>query len=317
MMPVTLPDRLIDNLPRVRGQLIADAPLDRIIWFRVGGPAEVLFEPADAEDLAQFLAALHNSAAVSPPVSLIGLGSNVLVRDGGVPGITIRLGAGFDGIEIEGSEVSAGAAALDVAVARACRDGAIEGLEFLSGIPGTVGGALRMNAGAYGTEMADVTLFADAIDGTGKRHRLDSTALGFSYRHSAVPEGWIFTRVVLRGRPGEASKISRRMADIAATRKDSQPRTRTGGSTFTNPPEARAWELIEAAGCRGLSIGGAQVSEQHCNFLINTGTASAADLEALGEEVRRRVWDFSGVELRWEIRRIGIATPGPKAGGAS
>ena len=304
MAPASItPSALIDRLPSVRGRLTANAPIGPMTWFRVGGPAEVLFRPADAEDLATFLGALP--AEVS--VSVIGVGSNLLVRDGGIPGVTVRLGRGFVDVTAEGDEVRAGAGALDLNVALSAAEAGLAGLEFLSGVPGTIGGGLRMNAGAYGADIKDVLIEADAIDRKGTIHRLPGNTLGLSYRHSDAPVDWIFTGALLRGRHGESAEISRKMAEIKAAREASQPiRARTGGSTFANPPGARAWELIDRAGCRGLTLGGAQVSEQHCNFLINTGDATAADIESLGEEVRRRVHTESGVELRWEIKRIGL-----------
>ena len=294
---------LSERLPPVRGRLTANAPLAPTPWFRVGGPAEVLFKPADAEDLAGFLAGKPDDV----PVTVIGVGSNLLVRDGGVPGVVIKLGRAFAGIVVEGTELTAGAAALDTTVATSACQAGLAGLEFLCGVPGTIGGALRMNAGAYGGEMKDVTVTARAVDLSGIVHRLTPVELGFAYRHAAVPEGWLFLDATLAGRPDDAAAITARMAEIKARREESQPiRTRTGGSTFANPPGHRAWELIDRSGCRGLAVGGAKVSEKHCNFLINCGTATAADLEELGEEVRRRVRDVTGVELRWEIRRIGV-----------
>jgi len=311
-MPAFRLDGLIDRLPPVRGRLTPDANIARTTWFRVGGAAEVLFEPADRDDLAAFLAARPGDVAVT----VIGVGSNLLIRDGGIPGVTIRLGRAFADIRIAGNRVTAGAGAVDINVARAARDAGLGGLEFLSGIPGTVGGAVRMNAGAYGGEVADVLVEAEAIDGTGAVQRVAAAALGFAYRHCAAPEDWIFTEALFDGRPDEPAAIAARMADIAEARGDSQPiRTRTGGSTFKNPPDAKAWELIDAAGCRGLTVGGARVSDVHCNFLINTGNATAADLEALGETVRRRVAERCGVTLEWEIRRIGVAAS-DAAGGA-
>jgi UDP-N-acetylmuramate dehydrogenase len=298
------PDHLIHRLPPVRGRLTADAPLAGITWFRVGGPAEVLFRPADAQDLAAFLAA----CPADIPLTVIGVASNLLVRDGGVPGVVIRLGRGFADVAVDGALVTTGAAALDLNVALACRDAGVTGLEFLSGIPGTIGGALRMNGGAYGRELSDVVVSATALDRAGTLHRLDRDGLGLSYRHCALPEDWIFTGAVLRGETGEPAVIDRRIQEIATARADTQPvRARTGGSTFANPPGHKAWQLIDRAGCRGLTVGGAQVSEKHCNFLLNLGAATAADLENLGEEVRRRVFETSGIELRWEIRRIGTA----------
>ncbi len=301
---------LIDLLPVVRGRLDAGAPLARHTWFRVGGPAEVLFRPADAEDLADFLAATPADVAVT----VIGIGSNVLVRDGGIPGVVVRLGQGLAGITVEGPSVRAGAGAASLHVANAARDGAIAGLEFLCGIPGSVGGALRMNAGAYGAEIKDVFVAARAVSRDGALHDLGRDDMGFDYRRSAAPAGWIFVDAHLAGRPGDKEAITGRMAEIQSTRRITQPvRTPTGGSTFKNPPGAKAWELIEQAGCRGLVRGAAKVSKKHCNFLVNTGAASAADLEGLGEEVRRRVFAATGVRLEWEIRRIGVSAGQPIA----
>ncbi|MFO1189131.1 MAG: UDP-N-acetylmuramate dehydrogenase [Alphaproteobacteria bacterium] len=295
--------RLIEQLPPVRGRYTEAMPLDRITWFGVGGPAEVGFRPLDVDDLCTFL----QGKPADVPVTVIGVGSNLLVRDGGIPGVVIRLGRGFTIITIDGHQVEAGAAALDANVALACRNAGVAGLEFLSGVPGTIGGALRMNAGAYGREMKDVVRHADAVDPQGRCHRLSPATLGFTYRHSAIPPDWIFVGCTMDGRPDDPLSIARRMADISRSREESQPiRTRTGGSTFTNPPGHKAWELIDAAGCRGLRVGGAMVSEKHCNFLINTGTATAADIETLGEEVRSRVFAASGIRLEWEIRRIGV-----------
>lgn len=300
--------RLIDRLPAVRGRLSGNAPLAPVTWFRVGGAAEVLFRPADAEDLAAFVAA----KPADVPLTVIGVGSNLLVRDGGVPGVVVRLGRGFAAIEARDGAVDCGAAALDLNVALFARDAGLAGLEFLSGIPGTIGGALRMNAGAYGREVSDVLLEAEAIDPSGARRVLAARELGLSYRHCALPEAWIFTVARLRAEPGDRAAIQARIAEIQAARESSQPiRTRTGGSTFANPTDPRAggrkaWELIDLAGCRGLRRGGAQVSEKHCNFLINAGGATAQDIEDLGEEVRARVAERFGVTLRWEIRRIGL-----------
>ena len=301
---------LIERLPKVRGRLTENAPLSGITWFRVGGPAEIMFRPADRDDLADFLAALPRDV----PVTVIGVGSNLLVRDGGVAGVVLRLGRGFADIEARGSDVRAGAAALDINIARMAADAGLAGLEFLSGIPGTMGGALRMNAGAYGRELVDVVVSAEALDRQGRLHKLDKKALGLSYRHSDVPEDWIFTAAELKAERGEASAIRARLAEIQAAREASQPiRSRTGGSTFANPPGHKAWQLIDQAGCRGLRIGGAMVSDMHTNFLINTGSATAADIETLGETVRRRVREASGIDLRWEIRRIGTAGNGRPA----
>ncbi|HEX9466006.1 MAG TPA: UDP-N-acetylmuramate dehydrogenase [Alphaproteobacteria bacterium] len=299
---------LVDRLPRVRGRYTADAPLAGVTWFRVGGAAEVMFRPADIDDLADFLAA----KPIDVPMIVIGVASNLLVRDGGVPGVVVRLGRGFADIKAEGDTVRAGAAALDGNVALVARDAALAGLEFLSGIPGTIGGALRMNAGAYGAEMKDVVVTAEALDARGGRHQLTLDNLRFGYRHCAIAEDWSFTGAVLRGRPGERAAIQQRMDDISTAREATQPvRTRTGGSTFANPPGLKAWELIEKVGGRGLRRGGAMVSEKHCNFLINTGDATATDIEGLGEELRRRVSERFGITLDWEIRRIGVPRSGP------
>lgn len=294
---------LLDRLPPVRGRLTADAPLAGVTWFRVGGAAEVMFRPADADDLAAFLAGVP----VDVPVTVIGVASNLLVRDGGVPGVVIRLGRGFADITADGETVTAGAAALDLNVAKVACSAGLGGLEFLSGIPGTIGGALRMNAGAYGREIRDVLVSATAIDRQGRVHTFGLEDMGFTYRHCALPPDLIFTGAVLHGTPDSLDAVAARMDAIQAQRSDSQPvRSRTGGSTFKNPPGGRrAWELIDAAGCRGLRIGDAQVSEMHCNFLLNLGNATAAELEALGEEVRRRVLETSGITLDWEIKRIG------------
>jgi UDP-N-acetylmuramate dehydrogenase len=302
MMPVARNRTLLERLPPVRGRLTAGAPLANITWFRVGGPAEVMFRPADRDDLIAFLAA--RPAGV--PVTVIGVGSNLLVRDGGVPGVVIRLGKGFADIAVHERRVVAGAAALDLNVAVVARDAGLAGLEFLSGVPGTIGGALRMNAGAYGAEMVDVALGAEALDPLGGLHQLGPAELGLSYRRCAVPEDWVFLSAELAGWPDEPGAVAGRMVDIQTRREASQPiRTRTGGSTFANPPGHKAWELIDRAGCRGLKHGGAMVSDKHCNFLINIGGATAADLEELGETVRARVLADSGIALAWEIRRIG------------
>ncbi|TAN62840.1 MAG: UDP-N-acetylmuramate dehydrogenase [Magnetospirillum sp.] len=292
-----------DDLPAVRGRIGFDSPMAPFTWFRVGGPAEVLFRPADIEDLITFLTGL--SADV--PVTTIGVGSNLLVRDGGVPGVVIRLTGPFAEIETHQTTITAGAGALDLTVARTAQEAGIAGLEFLSGVPGTIGGALRMNAGAFGAEMKDVTVTAEALDRDGQLHILGLADFGFGYRHCTVDESWIFLAATLRGRAGVAKDIAARMEEIRAGREEAQPtRARTGGSTFANPAGHSAWKLIDAAGCRGLVRGGAQVSEKHCNFLLNLGDATAADIEDLGEDVRRRVREASGVELRWEIQRIGV-----------
>lgn len=298
------------RLGPVRGRLDAGVRMADSAWFRVGGAADLVFYPADLDDLVNFLRA----RPADVPVTVLGAASNTLIRDGGIRGVVIRLGKAFGAISVSGVEITAGAGAMDVNVAFAARDAGIAGLEFLRGIPGAIGGALRMNAGAYGREMADVTVKAEAVDFSGRVQEFDAPALGFSYRRCALAESWIFTRAVLKGAPGDPAAIAKRLSEITQAREAAQPvKSRTGGSTFANPPGASAWELIEKAGCRGLRRGAAQVSEQHCNFLINTGGASAADLEALGEEVRRRVRETSGVELEWEIRRIGEAVGEPAA----
>ena len=301
MALATSTPHLIDRLPRPRGRLTADAALGPQTWFRAGGPAEVLFRPADVEDLATFMAGLPSDV----PVTVLGVSSNILVRDGGVKGVVIRLLRGFTDVSVEGHEVVAGAGALDLNVALTARDHALAGLEFLSGIPGTIGGALRMNAGAYEGDLAQVLVSAEAVDRAGKVHAVPAASMGYRYRHSDAPADWIFTSARLSATPGDQLAIARRIAEIDTARTDSQPRSRTGGSTFVNPPGRRAWELIDQAGCRGLRIGEAQVSDKHCNFLINLGEATATDIEALGEEVRRRVLEKTGVQLEWEIRRIG------------
>jgi UDP-N-acetylmuramate dehydrogenase len=269
----------------------------------VGGPAEFLIRPADASDLAILLEGLPPTT----PVQVMGAASNLIVRDGGLPGVTVRLARGFSQITPEPGGVIAGAAALDLTVAETAAAAGLTGLEFLSGIPGTIGGAVAMNAGAYGGEMAHVLSWAECVTRDGETRRLTAADLAFGYRHANVPPGAVITRVRLHARPGATPMIAAKMAEIRATREESQPvRARTGGSTFRNPYGMKAWELIDAAGCRGLTLGGAAVSEKHCNFLINTGSATAADIEALGEEVRRRVKAATGVTLVWEIRRIGV-----------
>ena len=294
--------RPCDMLPPVRGSLTLGAPLKDLVWFRAGGAAEILFRPADIADLADFLAAKPADLRVS----VIGVGSNLLVRDGGIPGIVVRLSSAFGKIETDGLRVRAGAAALDGAVARAAADAGIAGLEFLRGVPGTIGGALKMNAGCYGSEIRDVFVEATGIDGKGNKIKLSSAEMGFEYRKArGAAEDLIFVDAVFEGRKDDPAAIRQRMEELSANREASQPiKSKTGGSTFKNPPGHKAWQLIDDAGCRGLTIGGAQVSEKHTNFLINTGDASAADLEALGEEVRRRVKEKSGVTLEWEIKRV-------------
>ena len=303
---------LLGRLPAIRGRAQAGAPLGPATWFRAGGPAEVLVRPADADDLAALLAGLPDDV----PVTAIGAASNLIVRDGGVRGVVVRLARGFGGVEVERDGVIAGAAALDVTVSEHAAAAGLTGLEFLSGIPGSIGGAVAMNAGAYGGDIAGCLDWAEIVTRAGQLLRLPLAELGLAYRHSELPPGSVVVRARLRASPGEAVAIAARMAEIRARRETTQPvRARTGGSTFRNPPPEQsslaAWELIDAAGCRGLSRGAAQVSELHCNFLINTGGATAADLEGLGEEVRSRVQATSGVLLQWEIRRIGIAAEAP------
>jgi UDP-N-acetylmuramate dehydrogenase len=303
---VTFPDitaALKSAMPTLRGRLLADQSLAELTWFRVGGPAQVLFMPEDESDLAYFLARLSADVAVT----VIGLGSNLIVRDGGVAGAVIRLGRGFSDVAIEpGARVRAGAAVPDVRVAKAAQEAAIAGLAFLRGIPGAIGGALRMNGGAYGGETRDILVEARGVDRAGNVRIFANADMHYTYRHCGAPEDVIFTQALLQGRPGDAAAIAVEMDKITSSREATQPiKSRTGGSTFKNPPGQKAWQLIDAAGCRGLVVGDAQVSPMHCNFLINRGNASATDIEALGEEVRRRVREQSGVELEWEIKRIG------------
>lgn len=290
------------KLPEVRGKYRFDAPLAKTNWFGVGGNAEVLFKPEDTQDLADFMK--HKPAGM--PATVIGVGSNLIVRDGGIDGVVIRLGRFFNEAVLEGEVVVAGAAMMDLNLARLAAGWGRAGLEFMSGIPGTIGGALAMNAGAYGREVKDVLVYAEAVTPKGEIVMLNLAEMHYSYRHYGGPEGLIFTRAWFATTAESAEVVEARMAEIQAKREASQPiRERTGGSTFANPEGHKAWELIDKAGCRGLKIGDAQMSELHCNFMINTGEATAADLEALGEEVRRRVLEHSGVELRWEIQRVG------------
>jgi UDP-N-acetylmuramate dehydrogenase len=291
------------NLPPVRGRLMANAPIGQQTWFGVGGPAEVMFRPADARDLAVFLAVLPPEISVT----VIGVGSNLLVRDGGIPGVTIRLGRGLANMGIGHEEILVGSGALDRIVAYTAAEAGLAGLEFLSGIPGTIGGSLRMNAGAYGKEIRDVLVSATAIDRTGRSHVIDGASMRFTYRHCGVDPGWIFLGARLRGIACNRARIEKRLIEIREMRERTQPvHARTSGSTFANPPGEAAWRLIDAAGCRGLTRGGATVSQKHANFLINTGSASAADIEGLGEEVRRRVYETTGILLEWEIHRVGL-----------
>ncbi|WP_316165950.1 MULTISPECIES: UDP-N-acetylmuramate dehydrogenase [unclassified Bradyrhizobium] len=291
-------------MPELRGRLLANESLAPLTWFRVGGPAQVLFTPADADDLAYFLKNLSSDL----PLYVIGVGSNLIVRDGGVPGVVIRLAPrAFGEVKAEGDIVTAGTAALDKRVAEIAASANLAGLEFLFGIPGTIGGALRMNAGANGGETKDILVEAIAIDRHGKTHRFDNAEMKFTYRASGVDPSLIFTAARFRGTPSAPEAIRARMAEVQAHRETAQPiREKTGGSTFKNPPGHSAWKLVDAAGCRGLKVGGAQVSEMHCNFLINTGNATADDIETLGETVRERVKAKSGIELQWEIKRIGV-----------
>ena len=292
------------RLPHLRGRLIANQSLAELTWFRVGGPAQILFMPEDEDDLAYFLTNLPPEI----PVTVVGLGSNLIVRDGGVPGVGIRLGRGFGDIAIEDLNLRAGAAVPDVKVARAAQEAGLSGLSFLRGIPGSIGGALRMNGGAYGREVKDALVEARAVDRAGKVHRLSNSDMGFSYRHCSVSGDYVFTQALFRAERGDPAVIAAEMDKITESREATQPiKSRTGGSTFKNPPGQKAWQLIDAAGCRGLRVGDAQVSEMHANFLINLGDATAADIETLGETVRQRVKDTSGVELEWEIKRIGVA----------
>jgi UDP-N-acetylmuramate dehydrogenase len=295
---------MADALPRVSGKLTENAPLAPLVWFKAGGAAQWLFEPADLADLQAFLRDLDSQI----PVMALGLGSNLIVRDGGVPGVVVRLGKAFAKVA-RGDEVTlnCGGGASGILVSSTARDAGIAGLEFLRSIPGTVGGFVRMNGGAYGSEVKDILTTCDVVLRSGDLVTLPVADLHYTYRHSDLPEGAIVVAARFRGRPGEPAAIQAEMDRISASREASQPlRTKTGGSTFKNPPGNKAWELVDRAGCRGLTLGGAQVSEKHTNFLINTGAATSAEIEALGEEVRRRVRDSSGVELEWEIQRVGV-----------
>ncbi|OYW57003.1 MAG: UDP-N-acetylenolpyruvoylglucosamine reductase [Hyphomicrobium sp. 32-62-53] len=299
------------RMPDLRGRLTANAPLSDITWFRVGGPAQVLFAPADEADLAYFL----KNIGPDVPVFVVGLGSNLLVRDGGVPGVIIRLGRGFNEISTDGTRLIAGTAVPDVKVARAAAEAGIAGLSFYRGIPGSIGGALRMNAGAHGTETKDVLIEARAVDRQGNIHVLSLADMKFTYRHCGIPADWIFTQATYEGKPGDPDEIQKEMDEVADYREKNQPvRERTGGSTFKNPPGNSAWKLVDAAGCRGFRVGGAKVSEMHCNFLINDSKASGEDVETLGETVRARVKATSGVMLEWEIIRLGEPKDGRPTG---
>lgn len=304
------PEHLIHRLPAVEGKLRADVPLAPLTWFRVGGPAEVLFRPKNVEDLQNFL----KNCPEDIPVTTIGATSNLLVRDGGIKGVVIRLAGAFAQVKMldDDTQIYAGAAALDITVANFAADHNCTDIEFLSGIPGSIGGGLRMNAGAYGTEFKDVLIYADAIDRKGNIYRWTPDDMDMQYRHNNVPDDIIFTGAAFQCRHDDKDNIVERMQDIKNKRESSQPiREKTGGSTFANPfrdhPETdkHAWQLVDEAGCRGFMVGGAQISEKHCNFMINTGDATAEDLEELGETVRKKVFEMSNIPLRWEIRRIG------------
>jgi len=314
---LTFPDLSADlaaRLPDLRGRLAAGTMLADITWFRVGGPAQALFTPADEADLAYFLA----NIPADLPVTVVGLGSNLLVRDGGIEGVVIRLGRGFANVTAEpGNRIRAGTAVPDVKVARAAAEAGVAGLAFYRGIPGSIGGALRMNAGAHGSETKDVLMEARAVDRQGNIHVLSLADMGLTYRHSAVPRDWIMTEALFQGTAGDPAAILKEMEDVADYREKNQPiRERTGGSTFKNPPGQSAWRLVDEAGCRGLRVGGAKVSELHCNFLINDAKATAEDIERLGETVRARVKARTGVELQWEIIRLGQPLPGCPTGEA-
>ncbi len=295
-------ETLLQRLPNVKGTYRENADLSKINWFNVGGIAEIMFRPADSDDLSHFL----KNKPANVTVTTLGVGSNLLVRDGGIDGVVIRLGRGFTATSHDGNCLHAGAGALSFNVANAAADYGIEGLEFLVGVPGTIGGALAMNAGAYGGDIASVLEGATAIDESGNVHNLSPQDIGYVYRGNTLPDGMIFTGCTLRGQAGKTSEIKDRLAEITRMREETQPiRSRTSGSTFKNPTGLKAWQLIDEAGCRGLKIGGAQVSEMHCNFFINTGHATAEDIENLGEEVRKRVKEKTGVELVWEVKIIG------------
>ena len=295
---------LLDRLPKVRGSLRADVPLAPFTWLRVGGAAEALFMPKDEADLAHFLSSTPDDI----PVQILGVASNTLVRDGGVKGVVVRLGPAFGKVTTDGLSVTAGTAALDKTVAKKAAAAGIAGLEFYAGVPGTIGGALRMNAGCYGTETKDILVSVVALNRAGRRQLMTLEDMQYSYRHCGAPKDLFFTEAVFKGAADESALIQLRMEDITQKRESSQPiREKTGGSTFKNPDGHSSWKLIDAAGCRGLRVGGAQMSEQHCNFMINADCATAADLEKLGETVRARVLESQGVDLHWEVRRIGVA----------
>lgn len=302
---VVTTDSLQHAMPAVRGRLTRDAALAPLVWFKTGGAAEWLFEPADADDLSDFLAALNPAVPVWP----LGLGSNLIVRDGGMPGVTVRLGKPFAKVErLDATTLRCGGGTSGILASSTARDAGIGGIEFLRSIPGTVGGFVRMNGGAYGREVSDVLVECEVVLRSGERRTLAAAELGYTYRHSDLPDGAVVVSATLCGHPADPAAIGAEMDRIAAEREASQPlRSRTGGSTFKNPAGHKAWALIDAAGCRGLTRGDAQVSEKHCNFLLNLGSASSAEIEALGEEVRDRVKAQSGVTLEWEIQRVGVA----------
>tara|TARA_R110000824_G_scaffold32788_7_gene105671 strand:- start:13723 stop:14619 length:897 start_codon:yes stop_codon:yes gene_type:complete len=292
----------VATIPEVRGKLTEGAALAPLVWFKSGGPAQWLFEPKDSDDLQQFLRDLDPAIAVWP----LGLGSNLIIRDGGMSGVVVRLGKAFASIEADGLVLRCGAGAPGISVASTARDNGIAGMEFLRGIPGTIGGAVRMNAGAYGREVCDILQSAEVMLRNGDLVTIPLAEMGYTYRHSALPEGAIVVSATFQGESGVPEIIGAEMKRIAEEREASQPlRTKTGGSTFKNPDGKKAWQLVDEAGCRGLQMGQAQVSEKHCNFLINLGGASSADIEALGDEVRKRVKAHSGIELHWEIQRVG------------
>jgi UDP-N-acetylmuramate dehydrogenase len=294
---------LKNAMPELRGRALANQPLAELTWFRVGGPAQLLFMPEDKADLAYLLAHLPAEFAVT----VFGLGSNLIVRDGGVPGVVVRLGRGFNGIAVEDMHIRAGAAVPDVKIARTAQESGLAGLSFMRGIPGAIGGALRMNGGAYGRETKDVLVEAHAVDRRGRVHVLSNADMHYTYRHCGASDDYIFTEALFASERGDPKIIAAEMEKITEARESTQPvKTRTGGSTFKNPPGRKAWQLIDAAGCRGLTNGAAQVSEMHCNFLINRGGATAAEIEELGELVRHKVEEHCGVSLEWEIARIGI-----------
>ncbi len=302
-------DRLAGPLSGVRGRLTPNAPMEKVTWFRVGGPAELMFQPADEEDLAAFLAAVPQDV----PVMVVGIGSNLLVRDGGIPGVVVRLSAkGFGSVEpVSETQLRIGAAAPDKRVAAVALEAGIGGFHFYHGIPGGIGGALRMNAGANGVETRERVVEARALDRSGKVHVFSNAEMGFSYRHSSAPDGLIFTSALMEGFVEDREKIRAAMDAVQHHRETVQPiREKTGGSTFKNPPGTSAWAEIDKAGCRGLMIGGAQMSPMHCNFMINTGSATGYDLEYLGETVRAKVLENSGIRLEWEIKRVGEFKPG-------